>query len=170
MQLCWMFHVAPFAHPVARCWELLHSLAQHYNKDASTRNVVGATMLDVIVSVSKELNFVIYIEVIYDKKIVSLVVFRQLRLTVPEQTKETRLKIGMNFRLQETVPIYWFFTIFNQVKIKLNEAIFFISWNAANSLLTNEKRLEPNAPRSCFWDCYWGRPLRYWRICFPCPQ
>lgn len=69
------------------------------------------------------------------KKIVSLVVFRQLRLTVPEQTKETRLKIGMNFTLQETVPIYWFFTIFNQVKIKLNEAIFFISWNAANSLL-----------------------------------
>lgn len=69
------------------------------------------------------------------KKIVSLVVFRQLRLTVPEQTKETRLKIGMNFKLQETVPIYWFFTIFNQVKIKLNEAIFFISWNAANSLL-----------------------------------
>ena len=68
MQLCWMFHVAPFAHPVARCWELLHSFAQHYNKDASTRNVVGATMLDVIVSVSKELNFVIYIEVIYDKK------------------------------------------------------------------------------------------------------
>ena len=61
MQLCWMFHVA-------RCWELLHSFAQHYNKDASTRNVVGATMLDVIVSVSKELNFVIYIEVIYDKK------------------------------------------------------------------------------------------------------
>ena len=148
MQLCWMFHVAPFAHPVARCWELLHSLAQHYNKDASTRNVVGATMLDVIVSVSKELTFVIYIE----------------------QTKETRLKIGMNFKLQETVPIYWFFTIFNQVKIKLNEAIFFISWNAANSLLTNEKRLEPNAPRSCFWDCYWGRPFRYWRICFPCPQ
>ena len=93
MQLCWMFYVAPFAHPVARCWELLHSFAQHYNKDASTRNVVGATMLEVIVSVSKELNFVIYIEVIYDKKIVSLVVFRQLRLTVPEQTKETRLKI-----------------------------------------------------------------------------
>lgn len=83
-----MFHVAPFAHPVARCWELLHSFAQHYNKDASTRNVVGATMLEVIVSVSKELNFVIYIEVIYDKKIVSL------RLTVPEQTKETRLKLS----------------------------------------------------------------------------
>ena len=114
-----MFHVAPFAHPVARCWELLHSFAQHYNKDASTRNVVGATMLEVIVSVSKELNFVIYIEVIYDKKIVSLVVFRQLRLTVPEQTKETRLKIGMNFNLQETVPIYWFFTIFNQARMQI---------------------------------------------------
>lgn len=82
-------------------------------------------MLEVIAPVCKELNFVIYIEVIYDKKIVSLVVFRQLRLTVPEQTKETRLKIGMNFKLQETVPIYWFFTIFNQVKIKLNKAIFF---------------------------------------------
>ena len=34
----------------------------------------------------------------------------------------------------------------------------------------NEKRLELNASRSCFWDCYWGRPFRYWRICFPCPQ
>ena len=53
------------------------------------------------------------------KKIVSLVVFRQLRLTVPEQTKETRLKIGMNFNLQETVPIYWFFTIFNQARMQI---------------------------------------------------
>jgi len=31
----------------------------------------------------------------------------------------------MNFEPQETVPIYWFLTIFNQVTIKLNEAIFF---------------------------------------------
>ena len=32
----------------------------------------------------------------------------------------------MNFEPRETVPIYWFFAIFNLVKIKLNQANFFL--------------------------------------------
>ena len=34
----------------------------------------------------------------------------------------------------------------------------------------NEKGLEPNASRNCFWDCYWERPFRYCgEFVFPVP-
>ena len=42
----------PFAHPVACCCVLLGVVAPfayHCNKDATTRNMVGATMLGVVV-------------------------------------------------------------------------------------------------------------------------
>ena len=43
----------PFAHPVACCCVLLgvvEPFAYHCNKDATTRNIIGATMLGVVVS------------------------------------------------------------------------------------------------------------------------
>jgi len=43
-------------HVFGCCWELLYPFEHHYNTDASTRNIVGATMLGVVVSVCTPLQ------------------------------------------------------------------------------------------------------------------
>ena len=43
-------------HVVACCWELLHPFAHYCNTDATTRNIVGATMLGVVASLCTPLQ------------------------------------------------------------------------------------------------------------------